>query len=157
MAYYFNKKVQLVRKEYRYDEDIELKQGDPVRTNIDLHEVLTFKPKIKGELTIDQFIQAEFINYRLFAVEFEDDTNEDCKLYFAVDLRDPNGRFVLQYDNEDDPAFDGSVEEGRMVIYRGEEYYVRYEGDERPYLNSKVTRTLVKDRKDATISGKVFE
>jgi hypothetical protein len=112
-AYYVSKDVKLVRKD--------TKTG----------EIIYIDTKTRGAETARAYVQAAFINYQAVGIEFE--ANTDAQVGFAADLRNPEGRFEIQFDD------DGT----KTLQYGGHDYSVRYTGDARPYLKVRVTTKKV--------------
>jgi hypothetical protein len=143
-AYYVSKNVELVRQGSK-DDAVQFQAGDVVRKDINLRESVLIDTKTPGAETVNLFMQVAFVNYHVVGVEFEDIA--DAKIGFAADLRDPEGRYQLQFD--DDAA--------RTIRYAGYDYQVRYKGDERPYLMIRTAVNVAKEHLRRKAAGKKFE
>ena len=144
-AYYISKDIELARKDYLPASEMRFQAGDVLRTDKSLRENIHISSKIQGAETFNVFMQLEFVNYHVLGIEFEEDS--DVKVGFAVDLRDPEGRFYLQFD--DDAT--------RTLRYGAYDYYVKYSGKERPCLMIKIGRNVVQESLRRKAQGKRFE
>ena len=132
LSYYLSKEIRLVREDTGREAMV-FQDGIAIRVDKHVKDVLVIGPKTPGFASANMFAQASYINYRVLGIEFEEAT--DNQIGFAVILSDPEGRFDILFDEE---------EEG-IIRYAGYRYRVTYSGQDRPFLMVKVAKNLVKE------------
>ncbi|GHV00590.1 hypothetical protein FACS189483_10730 [Spirochaetia bacterium] len=147
-AFYLSTPVEIHHRYYYLSDKIEINQGIIVNTDIDEHDVRVFNTRVKGAQASEFAIQFGGANYEVYGIEYED--GDDVQLFFAADISDPEGRFVLQWDRDDENG-------NHIVLYGGREYVVKYTGDERPYLKvTQARRVASVGRGRSVVPGKSF-
>jgi hypothetical protein len=141
VSYYLSKEIRLVREDTGREAML-FQEGVAIRVDKHVKDVLVIGAKTPGFASANMFAQASYINYRVLGIEFEEAT--DNQIGFAVVLSDPEGRFDILFDDE---------EEG-IIRYAGYRYRVTYAGQERPFLMVKVAKNLIKEEYHRKAEGR---
>jgi hypothetical protein len=144
LSYYLSKEVKLERQDY-FRKEVQFNKGIAFRVDKNVKDIIVIEPKTPGAAALNMLAEASYVNYRVLGIVFEDSSTS--KVGFAVDLADPEGRFDILLDDEEE----GTIQYGNHI------YRVVYSGDERPYLKVRIGKNIIREDLYRKASGRPIE
>lgn len=144
VSYFLSKEVKLERQD-RYRQQIQFDKGIAYRVDKNVKDIVVIERNTPGYAALNMLTESAHINYRVLGILFEDSSTS--KLGFAVDLADPEGKFGILFDNNEDS----------LIQYGNHVYRVTYKGEERPYLMVKIGKDIVTEEMFRYASGRKIE
>lgn len=144
VSYFLSKEVKLERQDTA-KQQIQFDKGVAYRIDKSVTDVIVIDKETPGVAALNMLTESAHINYRVLGILFEDSSTN--KLGFAVDLGDPEGKFGILFDNNEDG----------LIRYGNYMYRVVYKGEERPYLMVKIGKNILTESLSRKASGRKIE